>query len=321
MGKETSHWKWLQQKIDLSRLHTLHQLYLKNRELQFTKAGEDKIPPVVHFIWLGPRPFPAQSVENLRSWIAKHPGWKVQLWTDRVRDLPCQGIEMVLVQNFPFLKLKKCFDESENWGEKSDLLRYEILFQEGGVYVDHDVECLQSFEGLNKGYDLYLGLEPPHEPFALHNLTCNNGLIGARPCHPTLWRVICLIEEQWENLGRQYRGRDDYSKIEIVMHRTYIPLTLALQDTLDKEGNCDIVFPAGYFFAKTGIPSLYAKHLFATLWDESRVHKSAFEKSAEKSFAKMEQKSQNLFYLLLILTLLNGLVLLVFCLRRYLCIG
>src|SRR4029078_2446346 len=102
----------------------------------FTRQGPYKIPPTVHFIWLGPKHFPPESVDNVRMWIAKNPGWKVKFWTDRKREAPCQGMEIAYVADFAFHCLEKCYRDSENWGEKSDILRYEILFQEGGVYVD-----------------------------------------------------------------------------------------------------------------------------------------------------------------------------------------
>ena len=306
LGKETSHWHHMQQQEeDYSALKSFHSLYLKNKKLQFENTKQASIPQVIHFIWLGPRPFPAQSVENMRSWIAKNPGWKVKFWTDRERDLPCEGIEKMLVQDFKFLKLQKCYEESQNWGEKSDLLRYEILFQEGGLYTDHDIACFKSFDNLQQGYDLFIGLEPPHEAFAERNLTINNGLIGVKPHHPLIARVIERVEQNWDALGRQYRGKDDYSKIEVVMRRTYIPFTHAAEDGLEKENNRDIVFPAAYFFAKAGIPSIYAKHFYDTLWDETRHRKTEFEKIAEKSFSRLEQKSRNILYFLLGLTLLN----------------
>src|SRR3990172_7619278 len=308
MGKETPHWRHLHQEIDVALLKNFHALYLQNKNLQFQVNVAEKIPKVIHIIWLGPRPFPAKSVENVRSWIAKNPGWIVKFWTDRDRDLPCHGLQKVFVRDFKFQKLEKFFYESENWGEKSDLLRYEILLREGGIYVDHDAVCIKSFEGLCRGYDFFAGLEPPHEAFAGRNITCANGLIGIRPHHPVMSKVIDLVVARWDALGRQFRGRDDYSKVEVVMRRTYIPFTEVLQETLVLDGNKDIVFPAAYFMAKSGIPSIYAKQLYETLWDESRHRKTEFEKSAEKSFSRLEQKSENILYFLLGLTFLNSAI-------------
>jgi hypothetical protein len=309
MGKETRHWHYVTQVQDEALLKYSMALYYKNRLAQFRQEGLFKIPPVIHFIWLGPRPFPPQSVENVRTWMTQNPGWKVKFWTDRDREPPCEGMEKVLVKDFHFLKLGKCFEESQNWGEKADLLRYEILYQHGGVYVDHDANCLRPFSGMHRGYDFYCGLETPHESFVGRNITCCNGIIGSRPQHPTLERIINLVADRWKPLADKFCGNDEYSRIEVVMHRTYIALTDAIIDTLDQEGNVDIVFPAAYFFSKTGISPLYSKHFYASAWDEFKDRQSEIERAGEKTLRKIRRKNLSSTYLMIALVLFNGVIL------------
>jgi hypothetical protein len=309
MGKSTSHWNYITDAKDLNTLERTEALYQKNKMAQYTQMGRFKIPTVLHFIWLGPRPFPPESVENVRTWIENNPGWTVKFWTDRDRELPCEGMEKVLVKDFSFFKLGHCFEESQNWGEKSDLLRYEILFQEGGIYVDHDANCLRPFDRLNRGYDFFCGLETPHEPFVGRNVTCGNGVVGSRPRHPTVAKVIHLIAERWGPLGEKYRGRDEYSKIEVVMQRTYIALTDAIAETIDAQGNVDIVFPAAYFFSKSGIPALYSQHFYASAWNDSKVRKTSEEHFKERALGKIRRKNRNITLLLIGLVSFNGLAL------------
>lgn len=53
--------------------------------------------------------------------------------------------------------IQKAFDAATNFGEKSDILRYEILEKHGGVYADVDVACVQAFDSLPKvGYAITL---------------------------------------------------------------------------------------------------------------------------------------------------------------------
>jgi hypothetical protein len=316
MGKETAHWKHITEVRDLNMLGFAHDLYEKNKMAQYTQKGRYKIPAVIHFIWLGPRPFPPESVENVRTWIEKNPGWIVKFWTDRDRELPCEGMEKVLVEDFHFLKLGGPFEQSQNWGEKSDLLRYEVLYREGGVYVDHDANCLRSFEGMHRGYDFFCGLETPHEPFVGRSVTCGNAVIGASPRHPTMSKVIDLIAERWDALGEKYQGKDEYSRIEIVMQRTYIALTDATLQTIDRQGNVDIIFPAAYFLAKSGISPLYSRHLFSSTWIESKTKKTSEERTKEQALGKIRQKNRNLTLLLIGLFAFNGSVLCYTLLKR-----
>lgn len=308
MGKSTAHWRHVAQAEDVAALDFARELYLKNKDAQFAHEGAYKIPLIVHFIWLGPHSFPPESVENVRSWIAKNPGWRVKFWTDRDREPPCEGMEIHFVKNFSFLKLGSYFERSENWGEKSDLLRYEILFQEGGVYVDHDANCLKPFDGLHRGYDLFCCLETPHLPFAGRSVTCGNGVIGSKPRHPAVERVIDLIASRWELLAEKYQGRDDYSRKEAVFHRTYIALTHAMQEAIGRDANVDIVFPAAYFFSKSGIAPVYSKHFYAGAWDACKIKKSDEEHFEEKALGKIRQKNHNLSLIVSCLIGLNALL-------------
>ncbi len=294
MGKETEHWIHIKKDEDISALERFRALYAKNKGYLLKSEGEFKIPRVIHFIWIGPRPFPPLSVENIRTWIAKNPEWKVKFWTDRDRPPPCNGMEVYHVDQFPFLFLKRFFDESQNYGEKSDILRFEILYQEGGLYVDHDANCLRSFDNLHRGFDFYCGLETPHPPFAGLNITSGIGVIGSRPNHPVVKQVIDLIAKEWQKIGKKYRGRDGYSRTQLVMERTYIMLTHALKKCVDQEENVDIVLPAAYFFAKSGIPPLYSKHFFANTWADEEEKNRDFEKSARKTMDKIKQKNRTI---------------------------
>lgn len=309
MGKKTKHWNYLTQEEDRSFLEACKEVYEKTHQELVTARKSVKIPKIVHFIWLGPRPFPPESVENVRTWMAHHPDWTFKFWTDRNRPTPCRGMHKQLVQDCSFSRLQSCFVQSQNYGEKSDILRYEILLGEGGVYVDHDANCLRSFQDLHTSYDFYCGLEAPHEPFVGRAITCGNGVIGSRPNHPAIKKVIDLIAQRWEGVGKKYQGRDPYSRTEVVMQRTYIALTHALKEGgLNKENNVDIILPAAYFFAKSGMPSLYSKHFYTSTWSDQKVKGSEEEKILQKKLEKIEQKTSNMQLLTLCACLLSSML-------------
>lgn len=306
MGKKSKHWQHVQNETDVKMIDKFKVIFEKNRKYETVATGEFKIPPTVHFIWLGPRPFPAESVENVRTWIGKNPGWKVKYWTDRERPPPCSSMEVHYVQDFKFLKLEQCYRESDNFGEKSDILRYEILFQEGGVYADHDANCLRPFDSLHRGYDLYACLEVPHVPFAGFHVTAGNGVIGSRASHPVVNEVMDWILNHW-NMEKAGLNAQD-----LVLNRTYIALTHALEKS-GQQGNIDIVFPAAYFFAKQGVPSLYSKHFYANAWAQEGPKKSTFEKWENKALTKIEHKTKKAMRLI-------NFVLFFFCLFAVVCV-
>ncbi len=306
MGKKTYHWNHLSKAEDKALLTLFKGLYETNKQLQLIKTTDVKIPKVVHFIWLGPKQFPPESVENIRTWMAQNPEWTFKFWTDRPRSAPCNGMETIVIETYPFPELKRCYETSENWGEKSDCLRFEILYHEGGVYADHDANCLQSFDGLHRTYDLYCGLEMPHLPMGGHTITLGNGVIGSCAEHPTIKTVINTISSRWDELEKKYEGRDVYSRSQIVIERTYLALTLAMQDMIGKSGKNDIVLPAAYFFAKQGVKPLYSKHFYANSWAGGHSEKVDFEKKVKGSLQKIEQKINNSLMMVLAILMFNA---------------
>src|ERR1700688_3432968 len=77
---KNSEWqKVVQTPEDRQRLAFFQSLYEKSDQ----KGLHAEIPRVFHVIWLGPSAFPAQSAAMMRTWLQKHPGWQMKLWTDR----------------------------------------------------------------------------------------------------------------------------------------------------------------------------------------------------------------------------------------------
>ena len=266
LGKNTPHWKYINKEKDLSFIDSLKSLYDQNKHAQFATPRENKIPKVVHCIWLGPRPFPQASVENMRTWVAHHPDWKFKFWTDRKRLAPCQRFEVELIKDSHFSRLKQYYDQATNWGEKADYLRYEILYREGGVYIDHDANALQSFDCLNSAYDFYGCTEAPHPLVDDRAVTVGNGLIGVKPHHPILLGCLDQVEEIWKTLDETGKSKLLVNEEKKSMLRSYIALTHSIMKNSHLSGNCDIVFPASYFFASSYLPSFYSHHFYATAW-------------------------------------------------------
>ncbi|CAN0375651.1 unnamed protein product, partial [Ectocarpus sp. 8 AP-2014] len=86
------------------------------------------------------------------------------------------------------LENRGAYDAAQNFGQKSDILRYEILLRHGGLYVDVDFLCLGSFEDLHKRYEFYAGVSNTG------TFELNNGLVGCRPGHPIMRDIVNRIK-------------------------------------------------------------------------------------------------------------------------------
>lgn len=82
----------------------------------------EKIPRIFHQIWLnGDMPKEYQELTELL--LSLHPGWEYKLWTSKNKP---ELFNEEIYKSMPFDKFK------------ADLIRYEVLLNEGGVYLDVD---------------------------------------------------------------------------------------------------------------------------------------------------------------------------------------
>lgn len=191
-------------------------------------SGIGRIPKKIHQIWLG-SPFPEKYRRIQQTWIDLHPDWEYRLWTDA--DVAAFG-----------LRNKELYDRAVNWGQKSDIFRYEILYREGGLYIDTDFECVKPFDILHELFDFYTGimrdrpLGPGEKPMIA------NGLIGTIPGHPII--KICI-----EKMDFKKGDHDDYN-----IHASTGPFyftEIVLSQFKDRTFR-NAVLPAVYFYPLPG---------------------------------------------------------------------
>lgn len=149
------------------------------------------IPQVIHRIWIG-GPEPAWLARYADTWRDLHPDWDYHYWTD-------ETVEAL----FP-LDNQALYDRAERivprhvWQFRSDLLRYEILWRWGGMYVDADFECLHPLDDLIDGLDGWAVWSSQDRWIA-------NGLLGVTPSHPFIGRLIDRLPARVRQQGRNSR--------------------------------------------------------------------------------------------------------------------
>lgn len=145
--------------------YTKEQFSGMTRNVTETQAISQGIPQIIHQIWIGPKPIPSDYLRYMETWKKHHPSWKYKLWTDKeVADHPMQHREW--------------YDRVSTYAQKADILRYDILMKEGGLYVDCDFEALMSLDEICKNKSFVIGYE--------RNGVLCNALIASVPQHPIL---------------------------------------------------------------------------------------------------------------------------------------
>lgn len=205
----------------IAMMNFFRALYSKNNPARITRSATLKIPKIIHQIWIG-KELPKEFFKFVQSWRIYHPDWEYRLWTQD--DIPSLN-----------LRNRALIDQSRNPGEISDLMRYEILYRYGGVYLDVDFECLRSLEPLHYLYDFYIGIQPLDSNLVQLGI----GIIGSIAGHPLLNACIEKVKDRWNNKHVEQKATARTGPIYC---------TKVFYEHADKNGLCDIALPPNYFY-------------------------------------------------------------------------
>lgn len=103
------------------------------------------IPKVIHYCWFGRGELPESAKKCIASWHEFMPDYEYKLWNEDEFD----------VNVVPYTKEAY---EKKKYAFVSDYVRLWALNNEGGIYLDTDVEVFQSFDTL-LGFDAFAGFE------------------------------------------------------------------------------------------------------------------------------------------------------------------
>ena len=93
------------------------------------------IPKVFHYCWFGGRQIPRRLQKCIDSWTRCMPDARVVKWDESNYD----------VNSIPYVAAAY---RANKWAFVSDYARLDIVFREGGIYFDTDVELLKPLDPL-----------------------------------------------------------------------------------------------------------------------------------------------------------------------------
>jgi Glycosyltransferase sugar-binding region containing DXD motif len=286
---------------DKDRLNLFRKIY---ETAQSGREARDEIPQVLHAISLGPALLQEASLQKLRSWADKHPGWQLKLWVDRDFSAPIAGLQLITADQFPLNAYTDMYYQAESYEERSLLLRYAILESEGGVYIDLDSLCICSLEPLRAGYDFFCGLEEPGVSQRSSSINPSCGLIGAAAHHPILQCTEEWLINHWRGYEELLPGADSISVDNRMMHRSAGALSVGIERASLQDGRKDTVFPPEYFSTSMRSSARYAVSSPKALFGRRAQQTEAKEK-IEEGFSQIRSELRLSLYLILALAVLN----------------
>ncbi len=103
------------------------------------------IPKKIHYCWFGRGKKPKDVIKCIDSWKKYCPDYEIIEWNEDNFDISAH----------PYTK--KAY-ELKKWAFVSDYARLSIVYNEGGIYLDTDVEMVRNFDGLLEN-EAYMGFE------------------------------------------------------------------------------------------------------------------------------------------------------------------
>lgn len=95
----------------------------------------NKIPKLIHYIWLGPKPLDELSKKCMKTWEQFLPDYEVKCWNDE------NSLEIIKKNKYAFQAY-----QAKKYAFVSDYLRLYVLFHYGGIYMDTDVKVVKNLD-------------------------------------------------------------------------------------------------------------------------------------------------------------------------------
>lgn len=183
-----------------------------------TDASRARIPKVLHLTWVGDD---SRRPNNcIQTWIDQNPTWTVKVWGNE--DLAQQ--EWVNARH-----IKEMWNRELNG--VADLMRWEILYNEGGIVVDADSVCVRPLDDWILEADAIACWE--NEITRPRLIGCN--MIGAVPQNPFIGQIIqdlhqlptVIHDMAWKTVGplciTQAYFKYRYTGLTILPSHFFIP--------------------------------------------------------------------------------------------------
>lgn len=137
------------------------------------------IPKKIHYCWFGGNPLPESARRYIESWQKYCPDYEIKEWNEDNFDLDL----------YPYAR--EAYD-NRKFAFVTDIVRLYVLFNEGGIYMDTDVEvtapldeflCHSAFSGFEDATHVPTGIIGSEKggKWAFENLQYYNGRHFIKP--------------------------------------------------------------------------------------------------------------------------------------------
>lgn len=216
-----------------------------------------RIPKIIHYCWFGKGQMPELALKCIDSWKKVLPDYEIKEWNEENFAINCNKY------------VKQAYD-CKKYAFVTDYVRLYALYNEGGIYMDTDVEVLKSLDQF-LNHSAFSGFE--------NNNSIPTGIMAAEKGNN--WIKILL--DEYDNLAflNENGEADTTTNVVRITNKTVENYNIKLNDTYQDLG--DVAFyPHEYFCPKdwdTGniylTNNTYVIHHFNASWHSKSERKDA----------------------------------------------
>ncbi len=152
----------------------VHNYCFEKSNGQSNKSTEQLIPKKLHYMWLGGAELPDTLKKCIDSWEKYCPDYEIIRWDENNYD----------IDKHPYMKAAYT---AKAYGFVPDYARLDILYNEGGIYLDTDVEIKRNIDDL-LFQEAFCGVEK----WQIINF---GGMSGAVKGHPMVKKFLDARED------------------------------------------------------------------------------------------------------------------------------
>ncbi len=234
------------------------------------------IPKKIHYCWFGRGELPDLAQKCITSWHKYMPNWEYKLWNEDSFD----------VNSVPYVK--EAYN-SRKFAFVTDYVRLFALYNEGGIYMDTDVEVLKPLDDL------------------LH-LTAFTGYEGSKTTPPVTGLMASEANGLWVK-----EQLDSYNDAHFVLKDGSLDLTtntarisrIMRTNGFVQDGKYQVykdlhVFPTDYFCPRqtTGefllTENTYCDHHFMGTWNDNKGNGLLLKMIGQKNMTRLIKMKRKL---------------------------
>lgn len=226
-----------------------------------------RIPRKIHYCWFGGQPLSDDAKSMIATWRRYCPDYEIIEWNE---------------SNFNINEndyVREAY-EAKKWAFVTDYVRLKVLYEQGGFYMDTDVEVVKSLDSL-RVYDVVSGYE---------SQTCiATGTIGA--CRDNEWIGMLLRDYSTRHFILSDGTYDMTTNVVVISHLTAEYYNFKLDGMRKEFGENMILLPFDYLCAKSYLTgevirtdNTYTIHHFKGSWlsDDQKRQVELYRKYYEK---------------------------------------